>query len=128
MPRLIIIVLIAGVGARAVTVPDQGSAAAAVDLENEQRHDVFDDALDDADALLAPDHAAGLRAELGLMKEVLEEQKSVLDSLESTAAAVVLSAGARCRRPSTASPRRRSTPRAWLIWHSPRSFDYPFLW
>ena len=89
MPRLMIIALVvAGVAARAVAAPDdRGSAAAAVDLENEQRHDVFDDALDDADALLAPDHAAGLRAEQDLMKEVLEEQKSVIDSLESTAAA-----------------------------------------
>ena len=99
MPRLIIIALVAGVAALAVAAPDQAAAApvdlerdqraaaAAVDLENEQRHDVFDDALDEADALLAPDHAAGIRAELDLMKDVLEEQKSVIDSLESTAAA-----------------------------------------
>ena len=50
------------------------ACAAALDLENEARHELYDDALDEAEPLLAPDHAAGIRAELDLMKEVLEEQ------------------------------------------------------
>ena len=49
------------------------ACAASLDLENEQRHDVFDDALDDAAALLAPDHAAAkdstARAEAALARD-----------------------------------------------------------
>ena len=46
------------------------ACAAALDLERDQRAELFDDALDEAEPLVAPDHAAGLRAEFDLMKEV----------------------------------------------------------
>ena len=39
------------------------ACAAALDLENEARHELYDDALDEAEPLLAPDHAAEAAAE-----------------------------------------------------------------